>query len=436
MTAGNSVGSATQAFTIVVDQLPAITGGPPGTGMIGAAYAFQYTASGSPAPSLSLGSGASPAGLTLNAAGSLTGTPTVSGSFTGTVVAANGAGLAATQSFVLTIDQPPAITSVASATFAAAALGAFTVTDVGVPGASLTETGILPIGVRFNAATGVLSGTPLANAGGAYSLHFTAANGVGANATQTFVLLVDQAPGITSAAATTFTAGAAGSFAVTTSGYPAVTLSEAGGALPAGVTFNAGSGTLGGAPAGSAGGVYPLEFIAVNGVNPAAAQYFTLSVRQAPAITSAASATFNVGAAGSFTVTYAGYPAAALSEAVPLPSGVVFNPATDVLAGTPAPGTGGTYNLSFSALNGVGATATQSFVLTIDQAPIFTSTASTIFTVGSPASFTVATTAVPASTTLKLAGGTLPAGVTFTDNHNGTARWPAPRPAARMPPIP
>ena len=87
--------------------------------------------------------------------------------------------------------------------------------------------------------------------------------------------------------------------------------------------------------------------------------------QQAPVITSASAATFTVGEAGSFRVTATGSPAPSLSESGALPSGVTFNSSTGVLSGTPASGTSGTYNLTFTASNGVSPDATQSFTLTL-----------------------------------------------------------------------
>ena len=84
-----------------------------------------------------------------------------------------------------------------------------------------------------------------------------------------------------------------------------------------------------------------------------------------PSITSANSATFTVGAQGSFTVIATGAPAPALSEFGPLPSGVTFNAGTGVLSGKPASGTAGTYNIMFTASNGVGSNSIQNFALTV-----------------------------------------------------------------------
>ena len=101
-----------------------------------------------------------------------------------------------------------------------------------------------------------------------------------------------------------------------------------------------------------------------------ATQSFTLTVNQAPAFTSASSTTFAVGQAGSFTVTASGVPTPTLSE-----SSSDTLPARDVDCGHrrarrhSGGGDGGTYTLNFTATNGVGSAATQSFTLTVNQGP-------------------------------------------------------------------
>jgi hypothetical protein len=89
---------------------------------------------------------------------------------------------------------------------------------------------------------------------------------------------VNSAPAITSANNTTFTLNSANTFPVTTTGYPAPSLSESG-PLPNGVTFvdnHNGTGTLSGTP--TVGGTFPITFTASNGVGSAAMQNFTLTV--------------------------------------------------------------------------------------------------------------------------------------------------------------
>jgi hypothetical protein len=365
-------GGVSQSASFTVNHPPAITSATSTTFVVGSAGSFTVAATGFPAPTLSE-TGSLPGGVTFDSAtGVLGGTPGAGtgGTYTITIEASNGVGTDANQTFVLTVDEAPAVTSPVSAGFTAGAAGSFTVTATGYPAPTLSQTGALPSGMTFNPSTGVLSGTPAADSGGTYNLSFKASNGVGTDATQNFTLTVGQTPAITSTTSATFTADVAGSFTVTATGYPAPTLSETG-ALPAGVSFNASTGTLSGTPAANAGGTYSLSFKASNGVGTDATQDFTLTVNQAPDITSAASATFTVGTAGSLTVIATGYPAPTLSETGALPGGVTFSGSTGTLSGTPTANAGGTYGITFEAANGISPNATQDFTLTVENpAPV------------------------------------------------------------------
>jgi len=182
-------------------------------------------------------------------------------------------------------------------------------------------------------------------------------------------ITINERPLITSASGTTFTVGTAGLFMVTDTGYPDPGLSMSG-ALPTGVGFNAGTGALAGTPGAGMGGTYPLTFSATNSVGTNT-QGFTLTVDQAPAFTNASSTTFKVGSPGAFRIGATGFPAPTLSEAGTdtLPGGVTFTPGTGNLGGTPGSGAGGNYILHFTAHNGVGSDATQTFTLAVDEAP-------------------------------------------------------------------
>jgi hypothetical protein len=225
----------------------------------------------------------------------------------------------------------------------------------------------------------------------------------------------------TSADHVTFAAGQPNTFTVTVTGKPTPALSEDG-ALPPGVTFvdnGDGTGKLSGTPAGTSGGIYNIVFHAEKNKPHQLDQNFTLTVAQAPGITSASSTTFTVGSAGTFQVTAIGFPAPSFGESGALPSGVTFNSGTGVLSGTPAPGSGGIYHITFTATNSAG-TDVQAFTLTVDQAPAITSANNAHLQAGSPANFTVTTTGFPTAAVARTSGA-LPTGVTFTDNGNGTA---------------
>src|SRR5712664_2599355 len=233
---------------------------------------------------------------------------------------------------------------------------------------------------------------------------------------------LNQAPAITSANNTTFKVGTAGSFAVTATGVPAPTFSETG-PLPSGVTLTS-AGVLSGTPAANTGGTYPITITASNGVLPNATQNFTLTVNQAPAITSANNTTFTVGTAGAFTETASGFPTTmTFSETGSLPSGVTLSSA-GVLGGTPAAGTAGTYNITITASNGVTPNGTQSFTLTVNQAPAITSADNKTFAVGvAGTTFTVTKTGSPTPTLSE--SGALPSGVSFNASTGVLSGTPA-----------
>jgi large repetitive protein len=420
-----------QQFTLEVGEAPAFTSGDGTTDVVGTYGYYQVTVSGFPTPSITE-LGTLPAGLTFtdnnNGTAALFGTPQAGsgGIYDLTLTGANNFSTV-TQSFALTIDEAPQITSGNSFTFAAGLDSTFTISASGFPTPTLNEDGGLPDGVTFvdnGDGTATLSGTPAADSVGNYDLTLTAMNSVSSDQ-QLFTLTVAQsgtAPNFISSENTTFTTGIPGSFSVVVDGSPTPSLSEIG-TLPPGISFidnGNGTGTLSGTPAVGAGGIYDVTFDATNIVSPTQ-QSFTLTVGQSPTITSANNTTFTAGTAGSFTISATGFPTDALSESGALPAGLTFldnGNGTARLFGTPAVGTGGTYALTLAAANTSG-TAPQTFTLTVDQAPAVTSSNSFSFAVDQPGDFSISTTGFPAPSLNET--GILPSGVTFHDNGNGTA---------------
>jgi YVTN family beta-propeller protein len=176
-----------------------------------------------------------------------------------------------------------------------------------------------------------------------------------------------QSPTITSGAAATFTTGHAGSFAITGGGTPIPAFSESG-KLPAGVTLSR-NGTLAGTPARGTGGTYKITITAANGVTPDATQAFTLTVHQAPAITSPGTAAFRHRVAHTFTVRTTGSPTAKVTEKGALPPGLRFvagHNGTAVITGKPANSDRGKqYVIRLSASNGVSPEAAQRLTIKV-----------------------------------------------------------------------
>ena len=410
----------TQTFALAVIDPPSITSATGATFTVGQAASFAITTTpGVPAMTTLSESGKLPGGVTFkpgsNGTATLSGTPAAGsgGVYHFTISAGNAALSETTQAFTLTVNQvgqAPSLPATGTATFTEGVMDSDTITAT--PGSpakttlALAKGTTLPKGLTFknngnNTAT--LSGTPAAKTGGSYSFGVTASNAAGLMATETFTLLIDQAPAITSAASATFTAGTAGSFTVTTTGYQAAAFSEKG-ALPAGVSLvdnQNGTAAIIGTPTSMAAGVYTFTVNATNSVSTAT-HIFTLTVDQPPIITSMNTASFTIGQADSFTVATAGFPTATLSESGKLPKGVAFktgSKGTATLSGTPAAGTGGTYLFTITAGNGVAPESFQLFTLTVAAESGSNIVTATIGSpaVNSPPSTTVATAASPAA---------------------------------------
>jgi hypothetical protein len=153
----------------------------------------------------------------------------------------------------------------------------------------------------------------------------------------------------------------------------------------------------------------------------AAGNSLTLTENVAPTIVGAGSVSSIVGAPVNVTISTTGAPTPALTESGNLPAGLTFTDqgnGTALVAGTSAAGTGGSYPITITATSTAG-TTTQSFTLTNAEAPTITSPTSAGFTIGSAGTYTVTTTGYPTATITN--SGTLPAGLTFTDQGNGTA---------------
>lgn len=445
ITANNGAGaSTTQAFTLTVNSTAAITSGSTTTFTVGSAGFFSITTMGTPAPSLTF-TGTLPTGASFvdngNGTATLSGTPTAStaNNYPLAITANNGVGTAAVQNFTLVVNQGAAILSGNSTTFTVGVAGTFTVMTSGSPTPALTETPpLVPTGVTFvdnGNGTATLSGTPAAGTGGTYPITITANNGVDLPAVQTFTLNINQNPAITSANMATFNELVMGSFTVTSAGNPLPTLTEVGN-LPNGVTFtNNGDGTafLGGVPAAGSAGQYGFTITAANGVLPSATQTFTLTVTPDLSFISSNSTSFITGVLSQFTIRTAGTPLPTLTYSGALPAGVTFTAGangTATLGGTAQAATEGTYPITFTAVNGTGASATQPFILTIqppgESAPVITSANHATFVLGLLAGdgvsnpynfFRVTTTGFPVPA-LTVTG--LPAS-SFRDNHDGTA---------------
>ncbi len=277
--AGNGVGLAAVSAPITITVSGASTppafvnDSPPSSATVGTPFTYTFTASGSPAPTFTVSSGALPPGLTLQTlTGVLSGTPTTTGTYNFQIQAANTSGGNPDITPTITIgvgsgSAAPSITTTATSTSVQVGQSlSFAVTASGQPTPALSVAGTLPAGISFvdnGNGTGTFSGTPPNGAEGSYPVTITAANSVSPAATKAFTIVVTGiAPAfVNESAPTTASVGVAYSYAYTAIGDPAPTFSLASGTLPPGLTIAAG-GTLSGKPA--AMGTYMFTIQAAN----------------------------------------------------------------------------------------------------------------------------------------------------------------------------
>mgnify|MGYP000622147679 CR=1 FL=1 len=157
--------TASRQFTLVIDppRLVFTSASPLPAGRVGDAYSAQLTAAGGVPPYTWTGTGV-PGGLSLSAAGLLSGTPTTAGTFTLNVTVADSAQGSVSQNFALTIAPPPL--AITTASLASGAVGSAYAATLAATGGQPPYTwslaaGTLPAGVSLSAA-GELRGTPTA----------------------------------------------------------------------------------------------------------------------------------------------------------------------------------------------------------------------------------------------------------------------------------
>jgi hypothetical protein len=132
-----------------------------------------------------------PAGLTMNSAGLITGTPTASGKFTFTIIATDSIGATGTKTYTLTID--PAIT-ISPTTLPAATIGQAYSEQLTASGGSgklyvFKATG-LPIWLKLS-STGLLSGTPPSNAPASVTFTVTVTDSAKGKVSEPYTLTIN-----------------------------------------------------------------------------------------------------------------------------------------------------------------------------------------------------------------------------------------------------
>ncbi len=236
--------------------------------------------------------------------------------------------------------------------------------------------GSYPDGLTLNASTGELSGTPTtANQNSSFRLRVT--DGVSATAEKDFTLNISAAP-VISANATLPQATLGLNYAQTvsvTGGTVPLTWSKTSGDIPDGVTLDAATGLLSGVPTVANAFTFTIQVTDANGAT--ASKTFALTVNNALAITATSPIpAATAGKAYSQTITAAGGTGSlvwSISSGA-LPAGWTINSGNGLISGTTT--VTGTANFTVKVMDANNAMMTRDFAVTVNDAPVITTTTS------------------------------------------------------------
>ena len=187
---------------------------------------------------------------------------------------------------VETPNNAPSITSTGVLSVEAGNTYSYTLAATDSDGDTLTlEASSLPSWLSFDATSGVLSGTPAASDEGSHSVTLSVSDGT-SSTTQSFTIngtvpAVNNAPVVSSTAATTATEGTEYSYTLAATDSDGDTLTMAATTLPAWLSFDAASGVLSGTPAASDAGVHDVV-LTVADAEDSVTESFSITVSALP----------------------------------------------------------------------------------------------------------------------------------------------------------
>jgi len=361
----------------------------------------------------SVSSGTLPAGLTLSSDGTLTGTPSATGSYSFTARATNGFG-AATQTYSGTVGNkvaPTITTSGLGGTLKAGTAYTQPFSATGsIPLAWSISAGTLPSGLSIDSTSGLLSGTPTTT--GSYSFTVRATNDAGYNDKALTGTITGSAPTVTTTTLTALVQGLAFSQQLITSGSATITFAVTAGTLPAGLSVNSSSGLMSGTPSSS--GSYNFTVTATNSFGTDAKQYTGTISSGTPTITTTSLSTIYRNVATSQTIFFTGaYSGTWSVQSGTLPTGLSLNTSSGVISGTATTVQTSTFTIRVTNSYGY---ADQAFTVSVleSQTAIVQTSLNTIRATVAFSQTLTATGLTPI--TYSVASGSLPAGLSLNSS--------------------
>jgi uncharacterized repeat protein (TIGR01451 family) len=421
--------TAALSITIVAPLAITTTSLPGGT--VGTAYSATLAATGGTTPyTWSVSSGSLPMGLTLNAStGVISGTPTINGTSSFTVMATDSSSppLTTTQalSIFISVTLPLAITttSVPGGQVGTAYSATLTAFSVNPPDTWSVSVGSLPPGLTLNASTGVIFGTPTTVGTFSFTVAVTDSHNppITATANLSIVVISGLPLSITTTSLPGGTVGTAYSATLAaTGGTTPYTWAVTSGSLPAGLTLSSAYGVISGTP--TTVGTSSFTVAVTDSESPAKTATASLSIVISAAVVPLSITTTSLpggqtGTAYSATLAATGGtpPYTWSVSAGSLPAELTLAASTGVISGTPT--TVGTSSFTVAVHDSstpTEMTGTVALSITIVAPVSITTTSLPGGTVGTAYSATLAATGGTTPYTWAVTSGSLPAGLTLS----------------------
>ncbi len=416
---GFGLNTSNKTFTLVVSATPlTITSASPlPAGITGALYSQTLAASGGRAPySFTLASGTLPPGINLASNGTVSGTPSLAGTFNFTAQVTDSQSQTASKALSITITSSLGISTSSSlpgATVGAAYSQTLTASGGNAPLVFSIASGTLPGGLTLS-SSGLLSGTPIA----AGNFNFTAQVTDSSSSTITKNLSLAVSPAaLTLVTDSTLTPGSVAlpySQTLTPSGgTPPYTFALAGCCLPTGLGISSG-GVISGSP--TLAGTYNFTVSLADSASGSTTKPFSLVINPSP-ITIGTPATLpnaTVGVSYSTGFSASGGTGTGLvftTSSGSAPPGLSFD--ANSLSGIPT--AAGLYSFTLTFSDSGGTPVSKAFTLTVNPAGLAITTGSMLpgAIAGTAYAQKFAATAGTPPYTFAIASGALPAGLTL-----------------------
>ncbi|MEO8597084.1 MAG: putative Ig domain-containing protein, partial [Candidatus Solibacter sp.] len=390
-----------------------------GSGGTGAPYTFSATGL--------------PAGLTMSSTGTISGTPTGTGTFPYVVTVKDSAGNTGTVNCSVTVQPPvtpPTPVNLTCGTCASnqAKLGVAYSSQLAVSGGTgpfkytMAAGSLLPAGLTLNLNTGVISGTPTAAGTFIFTTVVTDAAGKTDTATCTIIVVgppIDLACGTCGASAAYVGTPYTATLKVT-GGTAPFTFSVVYGSLPAGLTLNTATGVISGTPTAAGSSSFKIKVVDANG--SVDTSICSLVVKTSPVNLDCGlcgSGKAYVGKTFAETLVATGgtkpYTYSVVSGT--LPAGLTLNTSTGIVSGTPT--VAGSFTITFKVVdaNGYSDTATCTLGVAYTSVNLECGICGTAQgKIGTAYSAALAVTGGKAPYTFSVYSGTLPSGLTLNSS--------------------